>query len=114
MFKGGDDQQVPNSKAILRAVRKLKKEDIVGEGGYGVVFRLELEDKKVYALKKLKEGLEAALGFENELETLGELKHRNLVKLRGYCVAPTAKLLFYDFIPNGTLDQLLHRKYHFS
>lgn len=47
-----------------------------------MVFRLELEDKKVYALKKLKEGLEAALGFENELETVRELKHRNLVKLR--------------------------------
>lgn len=70
MFKGADDQQGPNSKAILRAVRKLKEEDIVGEGGYGVVFRLALEDKKVYALKKLKEGLEAALGFENKLETL--------------------------------------------
>jgi len=110
MFKGGDDQQGPTSKAMLKAVRKLQKKDIVGEGGYGVVFRMELQDKRVYAVKKLKEGLEAALGFENELETLGELKHRNLVKLRGYCVAPTAKLLIYDFMPNGTMDQLLHRK----
>nr|APU94862.1 leucine-rich repeat receptor-like protein kinase [Pohlia nutans] len=108
IFKGADDQQGPTSKAMLRAVRKLQKKDIVGEGGYGVVYRMELEDKRVYALKKLKEGLEAALGFENELETLGELKHRNLVKLRGYCVGTTAKLLIYDFIPNGTLDQLLH------
>jgi len=111
MFKGGDDQQAgPTSKAMLKAVRKLQKKDIVGEGGYGVVFRMELQDGRVYAVKKLKDGLEAALGFENELETLGELKHRHLVKLRGYCVSLTSKLLIYDFVPNGTMDQLLHRK----
>ncbi|KAG0625375.1 hypothetical protein M758_2G049900 [Ceratodon purpureus] len=108
IFKGGEDQTGPTSKAVLRAVRKLQKKDIVGEGGYGVVYKMVLGDKRVYAVKKLKDCLEAALGFENELETLGELKHRNLVKLRGYCVAPTAKLLFYDFIPNGTMDRLLH------
>lgn len=110
MFKGGNDQPGPTSTAVLKAIRKLQKKDIVGEGGYGVVYKLVLQDKRVYALKKLKDCLEGALGFENELETLGELKHRNLVKLRGYCVAPSAKLLLYDFIPNGTMDQLLHRK----
>jgi serine/threonine protein kinase len=110
IFKRGDDQPGPTSRAVLKAVRRLQKKDIVGEGGYGVVYKMVLQDKRVYAVKKLKDCLEAALGFENELETLGELKHRNLVKLRGYCVAPTAKLLFYDFIPNGTMDRLMHRK----
>ena len=110
MFKGGDDQPGPTSRAVLKAIRKLQKKHIVGEGGFGVVYKMVLKNKRVYAVKKLKDSLEAALGFENELETLGELKHRNLVKLRGYCVAPTARLLLYDFIPNGTVDQLLHRK----
>lgn len=108
IFKRGDDQPGPTWRAVLKAVRRLQKKDIVGEGGYGVVYKMVLQDKRVYAVKKLKDCLEATLGFENELETLGELKHRNLVKLRGYCVAPTAKLLFYDFIPNGTMDRLMH------
>lgn len=105
MFRG---ETVPKSKAMLQAVRKLRKRDIVGEGGYGVVYKTVLKDGRVFAVKKLKNCLEAAIDFENELEALAELKHRNLVKLRGYCVSPTSKFLIYDFIPNGTVDQLLH------
>lgn len=113
MFKGG--AEVPTSREMLRAVRKIKKKDVVGEGGYGVVYKMVLKDHSItFAVKKLKQCLEAARGFENELETLGEIKHCNLVKLRGYCVAPLSRLLIYDFIPNGTLDQLLHRMLHYS
>lgn len=107
MFKSG--LTVPTSKEMLRAVRRVKKKDIVGEGGYGTVYKIVLKDKRTFAVKKLKQCLEAARGFENELETLGEIKHCNLVKLRGYCISPSSKLLVYDFLPNGTLDQLLHR-----
>jgi interleukin-1 receptor-associated kinase 1 len=113
MFKGG--AEVPTSREMLRAVRRLKKKDVVGEGGYGVVYKMVLKDRNfTFAVKKLKQCLEAARGFENELETLGEIKHCNLVKLRGYCVAPLSRLLIYDFVPNGTLDQLLHRMLHYS
>lgn len=108
MFKGGT--VVPTSREMLRAVRRVKKKDVVGEGGYGTVYKIVLRDNSTFAVKKLKQCLEAARGFENELETLGEIKHCNLVKLRGYCVSPSTKLLIYDFLPNGTLDQLLHRK----
>lgn len=106
MFKGGSI--VPTSKEMLRAVRRIKKKDVVGEGGYGTVYKMVLKDNSTFAVKKLKQCLEATRGFENELETLGEIKHCNLVKLRGYCISPSTKLLVYDFLPNGTLDQLLH------
>ena len=108
MFKGGST--VPTSREMLRALRRIRKEDVVGEGGFGMVYKVTLKDNSKFAVKKLKLCLEAARGFENELETLGEIKHCNLVKLRGYCVSPSTKLLIYDFLPNGTLDELLHRK----
>jgi serine/threonine protein kinase len=108
MFKGGS--KVPTSREMLRAVRRITKKDVIGEGGFGRVYKITLKDNSTFAVKKLKSCLEAARGFENELETLGEIKHCNLVKLRGYCVSPLTKLLIYDFVPNGTLDELLHRK----
>ncbi|KAG0625730.1 hypothetical protein M758_2G076700 [Ceratodon purpureus] len=106
MFKGGST--VPTSREMLRVIRRITKKDVIGEGGFGKVYKITLKDNTSFAVKKLKHCLEAARGFENELETLGEIKHCNLVKLRGYCVAPLMKLLIYDFVPNGTLDELLH------
>lgn len=106
MFKGGPT--VPTSKEMLEGVRRIRKRDIVGEGGYGVVYKMVLKDQRTFAVKRLKQCLEATRGFDSEVETLGEINHCNLVKLRGYCTASAANVLFYDFIPNGNLSQLLH------
>lgn len=46
--------------------------------------------------------------FEKELEILGSIKHRYLVNLRVYCNSPSSKLLIYDFLPGGSLDEVLH------
>ncbi|KAA8542382.1 hypothetical protein F0562_023482 [Nyssa sinensis] len=46
--------------------------------------------------------------FERELEILGSIKHINLVNLRGYCRLPASKLLIYDFLAKGSLDDFLH------
>ncbi|KAG0618180.1 hypothetical protein M758_4G044200 [Ceratodon purpureus] len=107
MFQGGHGV-APTSREILRAMRLIRKKHIIGEGGYGVVYKLELKDHPPMAIKKLKACLESARSFENELDTLGTVKHRNLVKLRGFCSSPSVKLLIYDFLPGGNLDQLLH------
>ncbi|KAL0324070.1 UNVERIFIED_CONTAM: LRR receptor-like serine/threonine-protein kinase FEI 1 [Sesamum calycinum] len=48
--------------------------------------------------------------FERELEILGSIKHRYLVNLRGYCNSPTSKLLIYDFLSGGSLDEALHER----
>jgi serine/threonine protein kinase len=107
MFQGGR-APAPTSKEMLRAMRLIRKKHIIGEGGYGVVYKLEVQDHPPLAIKKLKTCLESARSFENELDTLGTVKHRNLVKLRGFCSSPSVKLLIYDFLPGGNLDQLLH------
>lgn len=106
IFQAGST--VPSSKEILRCIGKLRSKHVIGEGGYGVVYKLHLRDDTQLAVKKLKQCLESVRGFESELETLGTIKHRNLVRLRGFCTAENVKLLIYDFVPNGNLDQLLH------
>ncbi|KAK6119633.1 hypothetical protein DH2020_046619 [Rehmannia glutinosa] len=49
--------------------------------------------------------------FETELETVGSIKHRNLVSLQGYSLSPSGNLLFYDYMENGSLWDLLHGTY---
>ncbi|KAH0932697.1 hypothetical protein HID58_009814 [Brassica napus] len=97
------------SKDIIKKLEALNEEHIIGCGGFGTVYKLDMEDGNVFALKrivKLNEGFDRF--FERELEILGSIKHRYLVNLRGYCNSPTSKLLLYDYLPGGSLDQALH------
>ncbi|XP_024392016.1 receptor-like serine/threonine-protein kinase At1g78530 [Physcomitrium patens] len=99
----------PSSKAVLRKAELLKQQDIIGSGGYGTVYKLELDDKTQFAVKKLaRGGQDRERGFERELETLADIKHRNLVALRGYYSAPDINILVYDLMHNGNLDTWLH------
>lgn len=98
-----------SSKDIIRKLETLNEEHIIGCGGFGMVYRLAMDDGNVFALKKIvkiNDGFDRF--FERELEILGSIKHRHLVNLRGYCNSPTAKLLIYDFLPGGSLDEALH------
>ncbi len=103
------------SSEILKRIEDLTDEDIIGSGGYGTVYRLVMDDGCMFAVKKIdKQGASSECLFERELEILGSFKHRNLVNLRGYCCAPAANLLLYDYLPGGSLDHNLHGKRKFS
>ncbi|KAG5069531.1 hypothetical protein JHK85_001908 [Glycine max] len=98
-----------SSKDIIKKLETLNEEHIIGIGGFGTVYKLAMDDGNVFALKrivKLNEGFDRF--FERELEILGSIKHRYLVNLRGYCNSPTSKLLIYDYLPGGSLDEALH------
>ncbi|KAK7839441.1 lrr receptor-like serine/threonine-protein kinase fei 1, partial [Quercus suber] len=98
-----------SSKDIIKKLESLKEEHIIGLGGFGTVYKLAMDDGNIFALKrilKMNEGFDRF--FERELEILGSIKHRYLVNLRGYCNSPTSKLLIYDFLPGGSLDEALH------
>lgn len=99
----------PSSKAVLKKTEALKKQDIIGSGGYGTVYKLELDAHTRLAVKKLaRGGQDRERGFERELETLADIKHRNLCALRGYYSAPEINILIYDLMDNGNLDTWLH------
>ncbi|XP_044466646.1 LRR receptor-like serine/threonine-protein kinase FEI 1 isoform X1 [Mangifera indica] len=100
-----------SSKDIIKKLETLNDEHIIGVGGFGTVYKLAMDDGNVFALKrivKLNEGFDRY--FERELEILGSIKHRYLVNLRGYCNSPTSKLLIYDYLPGGSLDEALHER----
>lgn len=111
MFRSQTTQSL-SSKAFMKKTMKLTNKDIIGSGGYGTVYRLEIDEKTVFAVKRLNKGhAERDRGFERELEAMGDIKHRNIVPLHGYYVAPQFNLLIYELMPNGSLDTLLHGKW---
>ncbi|KAK6129865.1 hypothetical protein DH2020_036383 [Rehmannia glutinosa] len=103
------------SKDIIKKLENLNEEHVIGAGGFGTVYKLAMDDGNLFALKrivKVNEGFDRFFFFffERELEILGSIKHRYLVNLRGYCNSPTSKLLIYDFLSGGSLDEALHER----
>ncbi|KAK2632918.1 hypothetical protein EUGRSUZ_L00893 [Eucalyptus grandis] len=80
----------------------------LGEGGFGPVYRGTLSCGRKIAAKRLsqssKQGVEE---FKNEVELVAKLQHRNLVRLLGFAMEREETILVYEYVPNGSLDQLL-------
>ncbi|XP_030531392.1 LRR receptor-like serine/threonine-protein kinase FEI 2 [Rhodamnia argentea] len=94
---------------IIEKLESLDEEDVVGSGGFGTVYRMVMNDCGTFAVKRIDRSREGSdQVFERELEILGSIKHINLVNLRGYCRLPATKLLIYDYLAMGSLDDLLH------
>lgn len=105
------DMPYPSSE-IIEKLESLDEEDVVGSGGFGTVYRMVMNDCGTFAVKRVDRGREGSdQVFERELEILGSIKHINLVNLRGYCRLPATKLLIYDYLSMGSLDDYLHGKY---
>lgn len=97
------------SSEIIEKLESLDEEDIVGSGGFGTVYRMVMNDCGTFAVKRIDRSREGSdQVFERELEILGSIKHINLVNLRGYCRLPSSRLLIYDYLALGSLDDLLH------
>ncbi|KAK9937724.1 hypothetical protein M0R45_014496 [Rubus argutus] len=97
------------SDVFLKKTLKLSNKDIIGSGGYGTVYKLTVDDSMAFAVKRLNRGnADRDRGFERELESMGDIKHRNIVTLHGYYTNPHYNLLIYELLPNGSLDALLH------
>ncbi|XP_059444321.1 LRR receptor-like serine/threonine-protein kinase FEI 2 [Corylus avellana] len=94
---------------IIEKLESLDEEDVVGSGGFGTVYRMVMNDCGTFAVKRIDRSREGSdQVFERELEILGSIKHINLVNLRGYCRLPASKLLIYDYMAMGSLDDFLH------
>ncbi|KAI4335074.1 hypothetical protein L6164_013755 [Bauhinia variegata] len=91
------------------ATNRFSKENVIGEGGYGVVYRGELINGSPVAIKKLLNNLgQAEKEFRVEVEAIGHVRHKNLVRLLGFCIEGTHRLLVYEYVNNGNLEQWLH------
>ncbi|PON93072.1 Serine/threonine protein kinase [Trema orientale] len=91
------------------ATKRFSNENVIGEGGYGVVYRGNLINGSPVAVKKLLNNLgQAEKEFRVEVEAIGHVRHKNLVRLLGYCIEGTHRLLVYEYVNNGNLEQWLH------
>lgn len=91
------------------ATRGFAEESVIGEGGYGVVYKGVLEDGSVVAVKNLLNNKgQAEKEFKVEVEAIGKVRHKNLVGLVGYCAEGPQRMLVYEYVDNGNLEQWLH------
>ncbi|KAK3137841.1 hypothetical protein QOZ80_5AG0361180 [Eleusine coracana subsp. coracana] len=94
---------------LEHATNRFSKENVIGEGGYGVVYRGKLVNGNEVAVKKLLNNMgQAEKEFRVEVEAIGHVRHKNLVRLLGYCVEGIHRMLVYEYVNNGNLEQWLH------
>jgi Leucine-rich repeat (LRR) protein len=107
-FEGGN---VVISIEVLRQVTdNFSENNILGKGGFGVVYKGELHDGTKIAVKRMESGAMGTKGmneFQAEIAVLTKVRHRHLVALLGYCINGNERLLVYEYMPQGTLAQHL-------
>lgn len=106
---------------LKSATRNFRPESLLGEGGFGCVFKGWIEENGTapvkpgtgltVAVKTLNhDGLQGHKEWVAEVNFLGDLLHPNLVKLIGYCIEDDQRLLVYEFMPRGSLENHLFRR----
>ncbi|KAG5626679.1 hypothetical protein H5410_011897 [Solanum commersonii] len=96
-------------RELEAATNCLSDENVIGEGGYGIVYQGVLTDGTRVAVKNLLNNRgQAEKEFKVEVEAIGRVRHKNLVRLLGYCVEGAYRMLVYEYVDNGTLEQWIH------
>ncbi|XP_020084294.1 putative wall-associated receptor kinase-like 16 [Ananas comosus] len=96
-------------KELEQATNKFHKNNIIGHGSYGTVYKGILKDNHVVAIKRAKIINERQKKeFGKEMLILSQVNHRNIVKLLGCCLEVEVPMLVYEYISNGNLFQLIH------
>ncbi|OAY48190.1 LRR receptor-like serine/threonine-protein kinase ERL1 isoform X2 [Manihot esculenta] len=103
------DMAIHTFDDIMRNTENLSEKYIIGYGASSTVYKCVLKNARSIAIKRLYNQYPYnMLEFETELETIGSIRHRNIVSLHGYALSPYGNLLFYDYMENGSLWDLLH------
>ncbi|CAI0451167.1 unnamed protein product [Linum tenue] len=115
MYSPSEAGGLNNSKSwftydeLLQATNGFSKQNLLGEGGFGCVYKGVLVDGREVAVKQLKiGGSQGEREFRAEVDIISRVHHRYLVSLVGYCISDHQRLLVYDYLPNDTLHFHLH------
>eukprot|EP00252_Welwitschia_mirabilis_P027924 TRINITY_DN981_c0_g1_i1.p1 TRINITY_DN981_c0_g1~~TRINITY_DN981_c0_g1_i1.p1 ORF type:complete len:507 (-),score=86.19 TRINITY_DN981_c0_g1_i1:796-2316(-) len=96
-------------RELESACDSFSDEHVIGEGGYGIVYHGQLADGTLVAVKNLMNNKgQAEREFRVEVEAIGRVRHKNLVRLLGYCAEGAHRMLVYEYVDNGNLEQWLH------
>lgn len=115
MYSPSEQGGINNSKSwftydeLAHATNNFSAQNLLGEGGFGRVYKGVLVDGRDIAVKQLKIGSgQGEREFRAEVEIISRVHHRHLVSLVGYCISEHDRLLVYDYVPNDTLHYHLH------
>ena len=96
---------------ILKSTNNFNQANIIGCGGFGLVYKSNLPDGTKAAIKRLSGDCgQMEREFRAEVEALSRAQHKNLVSLQGYCRHGNDRLLIYSYMENGSLDYWLHER----
>ncbi|GMH08028.1 hypothetical protein Nepgr_009868 [Nepenthes gracilis] len=109
---GGNNPRIFSYAELYIGTNGFSEDEVLGSGGFGRVFKAVLpSDGTLVAVKCLAEkGEHFERTFAAELVAVANLRHRNLVRLRGWCVHEDQLLLVYDYMPNLSLDRVLFKR----
>ncbi|KAM4100939.1 hypothetical protein ACJW30_05G106400 [Castanea mollissima] len=95
-------------RELQNATGNFSPKNILGQGGYGVVYKGCLPNRTVVAVKRLKDpSYTGEVQFQTEVEMIGLALHRNLLRLYGFCMTSDERLLVYPYMPNGSVADRL-------
>ncbi|XP_020235640.1 probable receptor-like protein kinase At1g80640 [Cajanus cajan] len=100
-------------KQIEKATGNFKEINILGEGGFGCVYKAHLDDNLDVAVKKLHcENQHAEQEYENEVDLLSKIQHPNVISLLGCSSNDDTRIIVYELMHNGSLETQLHGPSH--
>ncbi|XLU27525.1 hypothetical protein S245_063591, partial [Arachis hypogaea] len=95
-------------KELRNATKDFSPANKIGEGGFGSVYKGQLKDGKLTAIKVLSaESRQGVKEFLTEINVISEIEHENLVKLYGCCVERNNRILVYNYLEKNSLAQSL-------
>ncbi|XP_063939960.1 G-type lectin S-receptor-like serine/threonine-protein kinase At4g27290 isoform X2 [Daucus carota subsp. sativus] len=105
-----EDLELPlfDFQSIANATSDFSRDMILGEGGFGPVYKGILTDGQEIAVKRLSRNSSQGLDeFKNEVSCIAKLQHRNLVTLLGCCTEKGERILIYEYLANKSLDSFI-------